>query len=181
MFKTEFKQGCMLVLGGARSGKSSTALSLCNNMEGRHVFIATAEAFDYEMKDRIKHHQEERGNNWEIVEETLEIAYKIRDVDNKNTIILVDCLTLWLNNLYMKFESDNDKICDKIKELVEVLTNIKGVIVLVSNEVGMGIVPENRLAREYRDTAGAMNKRIAERADKVVITFSGMPMVLKDE
>ncbi len=180
MFKTEFKQGCLLVLGGARSGKSSFALDLCNSMEGNHFFIATAQAFDDEMEDRIKHHREDRGNEWQTIEEHLEISKRISENDNGDTIILVDCLTLWLSNLYMKYESDNDMVYRKIDELAAGLSDIKGRVVLVSNEVSMGIVPENKLARLFRDAAGTMNRKIAEKAEKVVITFSGLPMVLKE-
>ena len=180
MVKTEFKQGTMLVLGGARSGKSSFALDLCNKMEGKRYFIATAQAFDDEMEDRIKRHQEERGCEWKTIEETIEIAERISEIDNENSIILVDCLTLWLSNLFMKYESDNDKVYKKIGELVSGFTDIKGRVVFVSNEVGMGIVPENKLARLYRDAAGALNRKMAEKAAKVVITFSGLPMILKE-
>lgn len=181
MFKSKFNNGCMLVLGGARSGKSSFALNTCNELKGNHFFIATAQAFDDEMEDRIKRHQEERSDEWKTIEETVDIKDKIREIDNENTIILVDCLTLWLSNLYMKYESDENNVYNKIDEFVASLSNIKGRVVLVSNEVGMGIVPENKLARLYRDAAGAMNRKIAEKADKVVIIFSGLPMVLKDE
>lgn len=180
MFKKEFKKGCMLVLGGARSGKSSLALDLCNNMEGSRFFIATAQAFDDEMEDRIKRHQEERGKGWTTIEEHLAITEKIMENDNDDSIILVDCLTLWLSNLYMKYESENDMIYEKIDELVGALSDIKGRAVLVSNEVGTGIVPENKLARLYRDAAGAMNRKIAEKADRVVITFAGLPLLLKE-
>lgn len=170
----------MLVLGGARSGKSSFALDLCDRMEGKRYFIATAQVLDDEMKERIRHHQKERGNGWTTIEEPLEICRRIKENDKKETIILVDCLTLWLSNLYMKYESGNEMVYKKIEELVDILSSIKGRVVLVSNEVGMGIVPENRLARLYRDAAGTMNKKIAEKADRVVITFSGLPMVLKE-
>jgi adenosylcobinamide kinase/adenosylcobinamide-phosphate guanylyltransferase len=181
MSRTEFKKGCMLVLGGARSGKSSFALDQCNRMEGDRFFIATAQAFDDEMRERIKRHRDERGNDWKTIEETVDIFKKIRDIDNENTIVLIDCLTLWLNNLYMKYDSDDTPVYEKIDELVEGLSSLKGRIILVSNEVGMGIVPENKLARRYRDAAGAMNRKIAEKADKVVITFSGLPVVLKEK
>ena len=181
MFKTEFKQGCMLVIGGARSGKSSLALDICNKMEGNRYFIATAQAFDDEMEGRIKRHQEERGNEWKTIEEAIGIAEKIKEVEGDEAIILVDCLTLWLSNLYMKYESDTDSVYDKIDELLDRLAETKGRIVLVSNEVGMGIVPENKLARLYRDAAGTMNRKIAEKANKVVITFSGLPIVLKEK
>ncbi len=180
MFKTEFKQGCMLVLGGARSGKSSFALNLCNNIDINRFFIATAQAFDDEMEDRIRRHQEERGNGWNTIEESFDISERIREIDSEDTVVLVDCLTLWLSNLFMKYESDNVMVYEKINELAAGLSNIKGRVVFVSNEVGMGIVPENKLARLYRDAAGAMNRKIAGKADKVVVTFSGLPMVLKD-
>ena len=181
MFKTEFKKGCMLVIGGARSGKSSFALDLCNNLEGKRYFIATAQAFDDEMEDRIKQHQVERGNEWETIEETVDICERIKEIDSDDVIVLIDCLTLWLSNLYMKYESDVDRVYDDIERLVETVSKIKGRLVLVSNEVGMGIVPENKLARLYRDASGAMNRKIAEKSDKVVINFAGLPVVLKEK
>ncbi len=180
MFKTEFKNGCMLVLGGVRSGKSSLALDMCNKMEGNRFFLATAQAFDDEMHYRIRRHQQERGNEWTTVEESLDIAQKIMELDSNKTIILVDCLTLWLSNLYMKYESEVDVVYNEIDKLVKSLSDIKGRVVLVSNEVGMGIVPENKLARMYRDASGTMNRKIAGVAQKVVITFAGIPVVLKE-
>lgn len=180
MFKTEFIKGSMLVLGGARSGKSSLALDLCSKMNGNRYFIATAQAFDDEMEDRIKRHREERGEEWTTVEEIIEISQKIKELDTDESIILVDCLTLWLNNLFMEYESDNDMVCKRIDELVEGVSGIKGRIVFVSNEVGMGIVPENKLARLYRDAAGTLNRKMAAAVERVVITFSGLPLVLKD-
>lgn len=181
MFKTEFNKGCMLVLGGARSGKSSFALDLCNKIEGKRYFIATAQAFDDEMVDRIKRHQEERGNQWNTIEETVDICERIKEIDSEDAIVLIDCLTLWLSNLYMKYESDVDRVYDEIEKLISTISKIKGRLVLVSNEVGMGIVPENKLARLYRDASGAMNRKVADKADKVVISFAGLPVVLKEK
>lgn len=169
----------MLVLGGARSGKSTFALNLCNRMKGKRYFLATAQAFDDEMEYRIKRHQEERGGEWTTVEESIDIIKKIKELDEDKTIILVDCLTLWLSNLYMKYESDVDMVHQEIEMFVKGISDIKGRLVLVSNEVGMGIVPENKLARMYRDASGTMNRRIAEAADKVIITFAGLPLALK--
>ena len=180
MFKTQFKKGCLLVIGGARSGKSSFALDLCNNLEGKRYFIATAQAFDDEMEDRIKRHQVERGNEWETIEETVDICERVKEIDSDDAIVLIDCLTLWLSNLYMKYESDVDRVYDDIEKLISTVSKIKGRVVLVSNEVGMGIVPENKLARLYRDASGTMNRKIAEKSDKVVINFAGLPMVLKE-
>ncbi|NLA75573.1 MAG: bifunctional adenosylcobinamide kinase/adenosylcobinamide-phosphate guanylyltransferase [Deltaproteobacteria bacterium] len=170
----------MLVLGGVRSGKSSLALDMCNKIEGTRYFLATAQPLDDEMEYRIKKHQKERGSGWATVEEALDITNRIAGLDSNETVILVDCLTLWLSNLYMKYESDVDVIYKEIERFVKSLSDIKGRAVFVSNEVGMGIVPENRLARMYRDASGHMNRRVAEVAEKVVITFAGIPVVIKD-
>ncbi len=181
MFKTKFEKGCMLVLGGAKSGKSSFALEICDGMDKKHIFLATAQAWDQEMVERIQRHQEERDDKWRTVEEPVDIDAKLNEFDNEETVILIDCLTLWLNNLFMKFEKDYDRIYQGIDELAGRLLNIRGAVVLVSNEVGTGIVPENPLSRRYRDAAGFANQRIASVARKVVVTFAGLPMVLKDE
>jgi adenosylcobinamide kinase/adenosylcobinamide-phosphate guanylyltransferase len=181
MFKTHFKSGCMLVAGGARSGKSTFALNICNEMPGRHVFIATAQAFDDEMRDRINRHREKRGQGWDTLEESMEITARLGDIDDYDSVILVDCMTLWLNNLFMKYESDDEKIYQKIDNVIEALADVRGKVVVVSNEVGMGIVPENKLSRRYRDAAGYMNKRIGKIAKKVVIILVGLPLILKDD
>ncbi len=181
MFKTSFDSGCMLVMGGAKSGKSTYALNICNDLNMKHVFLATAQPFDQEMEERIRRHQDERGDTWSTVEEPVELAVRIRELDREDTVILVDCLTLWLNNLFMKFETYPESVYQAIEELSEQLVNIKGAVVAVSNEVGMGIVPADPLSRRYRDAAGFANQRIASIARKVVVTFAGLPMVLKDE
>ena len=181
MFKTGLKTGCALILGGAKSGKSTLALSMCNDLDMKHIFMATAEAYDAEMEERIRRHRLERGDNWTTVEEPLDILLRIEEMDHDDTVILVDCLTLWLSNLFMRYDDHQEEIYRHIEELALRLTNPKGIIVLVSNEVGMGIVPENRLARDFRDAAGFMNQRIGGIARKAVITFSGFPMILKDE
>jgi adenosylcobinamide kinase/adenosylcobinamide-phosphate guanylyltransferase len=171
----------MLVAGGARSGKSTFALNICNGMQGRHIFIATAQAFDDEMHDRITRHREKRREGWNTLEESIEISARLGDIDDYDSVILIDCLTLWLNNLFMKYESDDETVYQKIDNLIEALADVRGKVIVVSNEVGMGIVPENKLARQYRDAAGYMNKRIGAIAKKVVITFAGLPLVLKDD
>jgi adenosylcobinamide kinase / adenosylcobinamide-phosphate guanylyltransferase len=181
MFKTDFKRGCMLVLGGAKSGKSSFALKICNDLNKKHVFLATAQALDQEMKERIRRHQAERGDRWTTVEEPLELVARIRELDRDDTVILIDCLTLWLNNLFMKYETEHDAVYQAIEELAALLPDIRGAVVMVSNEVGAGIVPENSLSRRFRDTAGLLNQRMARLARKVVVTFAGLAMVLKDE
>ncbi len=181
MFKTKFEKGCMLVLGGAKSGKSSFALDICDGMDKKHIFLATAQAWDQEMEERIQNHQEERDDKWHTVEEPVDIVDRIQELDSEDTVILIDCLTLWLSNLFMKYEKDYASIYQVIEELANKLNNIRGTVVAVSNEVGWGIVPENAISRKYRDIAGFTNQRIASVAGKVVITFAGLPMVLKDE
>jgi adenosylcobinamide kinase/adenosylcobinamide-phosphate guanylyltransferase len=181
MFKKKFEQGCMLVLGGAKSGKSSFALNVCNSLNKKRIFLATAQAFDKEMEDRIRRHQAERGSGWRTIEEPLKVAETIGSLDSEDTVILLDCVTLWLNNLYMEYGEDQETIDEAIEKLARQLTDIRGAVVVVSNEVGMGIVPDNQLSRTYRDTAGYMNQRIARLSVKVVVVLAGLPMVLKDE
>jgi adenosylcobinamide kinase/adenosylcobinamide-phosphate guanylyltransferase len=181
MFKNKFEQGCMLILGGAKSGKSSFALNVCNSLDRERIFLATAQAFDQEMEERIRRHQAERGSGWLTVEEPLKVAETITAHDSEDTIILLDCLTLWLNNLYMEHGEDQEAIDEAVKNLARQLTDIHGAVVVVSNEVGMGIVPDNPLSRTYRDTAGYMNQRIARLSGKVVALLAGLPILLKDE
>jgi len=181
MFKKKFEQGCMLILGGAKSGKSSFALNVCNSLDRERIFLATAQAFDQEMEERIRRHQAERGSGWRTVEEPLKVAETISAHDSEDTIILLDCLTLWLNNLYMEHGEDQEAIDEAIKNLARQLTDIHCAVVVVSNEVGMGIVPDNPLSRTYRDTAGYMNQSIARLSGKVVALLAGLPIVLKDE
>jgi adenosylcobinamide kinase/adenosylcobinamide-phosphate guanylyltransferase len=181
VFKTRLNSGCILIMGGAKSGKSALALHLCNTLDLRHIFLATAESKDEEMAEKIRRHQAGRGDKWTTVEEPLDIAVRIGELDRGDTVILIDCLTLWLSNLFMKHRDNKEEICKDIKELAGRLEDLKGVVVAVSNDIGMGIVPENKLAREFRDTAGYMNQRIGAVAKKVVVTFAGLPMMLKDE
>jgi adenosylcobinamide kinase / adenosylcobinamide-phosphate guanylyltransferase len=181
MFKKKFEQGCMLVLGGAKSGKSSFALNVCNSLDRDRIFLATAQAFDQEMEVRIRRHQAERGSGWRTIEEPLKVAKTISAHDSDDTVILLDCLTLWLNNLYMEHGEDQEAIGEAIETLARQMADIRGAVVVVSNEVGMGIVPDNPLSRTYRDTAGYMNQRIARLSGKVVVLLAGLPIVMKDE
>jgi len=181
IFKTQFASGCMLVMGGAKSGKSSFALKTCNDLNLKRIFLATAQAFDQEMAERIRRHQSERGGSWQTVEEPLDLVDRIREMDGPGTVILIDCLTLWLSNQFMKHETDHAAVYEAMDALTEHLSEIRGAVVAVSNEVGAGIVPENALSRSFRDVAGLLNQQIASIAYKVVVTFAGLPMVLKDE
>lgn len=140
MFKTKFEKGCMLIVGGAKSGKSRLALDVCNSLNRKRIFLATAQALDREMEERIKRHQEERSGEWHTVEEPLNLVSMIRTLDAEDTAILIECLTLWLSNLYMKFGEDREPISQAMEELVDRLSRIRGVVVVVSNEVGMGTI-----------------------------------------
>jgi adenosylcobinamide kinase/adenosylcobinamide-phosphate guanylyltransferase len=181
MFQNNMDNGCVLIIGGAKSGKSRIALDICEKLGGKKIFMATAQALDDEMKNRIQRHQEERSDDWVTVEEPINITEKLQEFDRSDNVILLDCLTLWLNNLFMAYEESLERVHGSINALIEQLSQAKGMIVIVSNEVGMGIVPENDLARLYRDVAGSLNQRIAQVSHKVVAVMVGIPIVLKDE
>jgi adenosylcobinamide kinase/adenosylcobinamide-phosphate guanylyltransferase len=166
------------VLGGARSGKSAYAQALAEAAAARAgrppVMIATAEALDDEMAARIAAHRRERGEAWRTVETPLDLAAAIRGLA-PGEAAAVDCLTLWLSNL-MFAERDVEAATD---ELLAALAGTRAEIVLVSNEIGMSLVPENALARAFRDAAGRLNRRVAERADHAVVMFCGLGVALK--
>ena len=164
-----------LVLGGARSGKSAHAERLAADASPRRVYIATAQALDDEMATRIADHKSRRDLSWRTVEAPLGLSDAIKAAATPDHVVLVDCLTLWLSNLLLA-EHDIEKEADG---LIATVTDAAGPLILVSNEVGLGIVPDNALARAFRDHAGRLNQRIAEAADKVVFLAAGLPMVLK--
>lgn len=158
----------MLVGGGARSGKSRWALNRARKRGGRLVFIATAEALDDEMSARIAKHREERGNEFLNVEEPRELARAIRSA--QGDAIVVDCLTLWLSNVSGDGHPD---------EVIDAAKTTNALVICVTNEVGCGIVPDNALAREFRDRAGFMNQRFAEAADEVYYMVFGQALRIK--
>ena len=181
----------VLITGGARSGKSSFALSMADKNGGRRYFLATAEPSDDEMRERIRRHRKERGEAWGTIEETSDIARVIRKLDIEDTVIVIDCITVWLANIILKTCStatdedvlndvENNAIERTVSELVETLSGLKNASVyIVTNEVGMGIVPENRLARFFRDVAGRVNQRLADVSDSVFFIVSGIPVKIK--
>lgn len=164
-----------LVLGGARSGKSIYAESLVAAYAGTPVYVATAEADDDEMAERIARHQARRGAKWHTVEQPLELVPALKEHCRHDSAVLVDCLTLWLSNL-LAASRDVDRETDA---LTTTLGSLDGPAVLVSNEVGLGIVPDNPLARAFRDQAGRLNQSVAAAADHVVFIAAGLPMTLK--
>ena len=167
----------MLVLGGARSGKSRFAEERVLASGLSPFYLATGRALDDEMRERIDKHRERRGKAWETVEEPLALADAVLQTALPGRILLVDCLTLWVTNLMMA-EADVLRECDS---LIAALDSIGAPIVFVSNEVGLGIVPENAMARQFRDLAGIVNQRIARRCEAVWFIASGLPLKLKPQ
>jgi adenosylcobinamide kinase/adenosylcobinamide-phosphate guanylyltransferase len=163
-----------LVLGGARSGKSRLAEALVTASPAPWLYLATGQAFDAEMHDRIQEHRARRGPGWETLEAPLELAAAL-DAAPHGQPVLVDCLTLWLSNL-MLAERDLPAETDR---LLATLARPHGPWVMVANEVGQGIVPDNRLARRFRDAAGLLNQRIAQAADAVTLAVAGLPLKVK--
>ncbi len=161
-----------LILGGARSGKSRLAESLAF---GKKYYIATAQAFDDEMKSRIAAHRRQRGEGWLTHEVPFDLINILKDLDAEGRFILVDCLTLWLSNLLLA-EAD---CAEMVGELIDHLKTAKATVVIVSNEVGLGVVPDNKLGRAFRDIQGIANQGIAAIANHVVFMAAGLPLVLK--
>lgn len=172
------KRGVVLVLGGVRSGKSRYAqqLAACGK---KVAFIATAEGRDEDMTRRIARHREDRPAHWMTVEAPVSVADAILNCDGKFDTILIDCLTLWASNLMEHECQDNQRILDHTDRLVNALCRVRTSVILVSNEVGGGIVPQNEMARSYRDILGAINQRVAAVADEVVLMVAGCPLVIK--
>jgi adenosylcobinamide kinase/adenosylcobinamide-phosphate guanylyltransferase len=165
-----------LVLGGARSGKSHYAEQLVERAAGCGTYCATAEAGDAEMAERIAAHRARRGPFWRTIEIPLELAPVVLAEATPHRPVLVDCLTLWLSNLLMA-----DRPLDReTGELFRALRNVAGPVVLVANEVGMGLVPETPLGRKFRDAAGRLNQEVAALADRVVFVAAGLPLALKE-
>ena len=205
------------VIGGARSGKSNCALGLGSKMPGRKGFIATAEALDGEMKERIAMHRKTRPTEWETIEEPLTLNERLRTIDGAYNVVLIDCLTLWLSNMLGREEDieppkgnenpplppfrkgagfpllrsiatgrggfdrgfSDERIKAEIEHLTSVLKDVSYNSIVVSNEVGQGIVPENKVARLFRDMSGWMNREIASVAEEVYLVTCGIPLKIK--
>ncbi len=174
-------QQTTFVIGGCRSGKSGHALKLAESYDlNQRVYIATCVPQDEEMRYRVARHQAERGNRWSTVEEPLQLPEVIESNCSPDTVLLVDCLTLWVTNMIMANDKrDPEQLLVPTQRLVRSLANATGPVVLVSNEVGTGIVPENRLARLFRDAAGSVNQSVAAAVDIVFWMVAGLPMKVK--
>ncbi len=169
----------ILVLGGCRSGKSSWGQELAETIaEKDRVYIATCVPYDDEMRKRVSHHQDDRDSTWVTVEESVNIAESIVDTSRQASVILVDCLTLWVTNMLMA-DIAEDVIFKEVERLNAALEKTECPVILVSNEVGMGIVPENKLARQFRDIAGFVNQKVAASVQTVYFTAAGIPVKIK--
>jgi len=167
-----------LITGGARSGKSSHALALARQYPLPRAFIATAEPFDDDMRRRIEHHRAERAEEFDTHESPLDLAAAIRTLPGEVCVAVVDCLTVWLGNLLHHF-SDTPQLQERIDRFLVSLEHPPCDLIVVINEVGMGIVPHNDLARQFRDLAGTLNQQVAAKADRVVFMVSGCPVLVK--
>ncbi len=168
----------IFITGGCRSGKSRFALDYANRHFSKKLYLATCEVLDEEMARRVENHKKIRGPEWQTVEEPLEVVEKVRRHRDGAEVILLDCMTLWISNLLLKWDDDS-KVMGEADGLIETLKKSQTSFLIVSNEVGMGIVPANPLSRRFRDLSGMVNQRIAEVADAVILMVSGLPIFLK--
>lgn len=173
---TSRKRNLVLLMGGARSGKSRLAQARAESLTGELVYIATGQPFDAEMTERIERHRADRGPRWRTVEAPIELAEAVaREGSGTEQVVMIDCLTLWLSNLML----GQHDISAATTRLLEVLAAHSGAVLVVSNEVGMGIVPENALARRFRDEAGRLNQLVAVAADEVLLVAAGLSVRMK--
>ena len=168
----------IVITGGCRSGKSRFALDYANRHFSKRLYLATAEILDEEMARRVEKHQKARGPEWRTVEEPAEIVDRISEWEDETEVILLDCMTLWLSNLLLRW-NDETRIMEEVERLRTAIKGSPATFLLVTNEVGMGIVPNDPLGRRFRDLSGMVNQKIAEAADTVIFMVSGIPMFLK--
>jgi len=170
----------ILITGGCRSGKSRFALDYANRHFLKKVYLATAEVLDEEMAQRVGNHKKMRGPEWKTIEEPMAVVDRMIEHGTEGGVILLDCITLWLSNLLIKWD-DDQRVIAEVLRFTETLQQSQSSFIIVSNEVGMGIVPADPLSRRFRDLSGIANQRIAERVDTVIFMVSGLPMFLKEQ
>jgi adenosylcobinamide kinase/adenosylcobinamide-phosphate guanylyltransferase len=168
----------ILITGGCRSGKSRFALDYANQHFSKKLYLATCEALDEEMAQRIEHHKKMRGPEWRTVEEPIDIVDQIGLHGTGVEVILLDCLTLWLSNLLIKWDDDL-RIIEETERLINAMKQSQPAFLIVSNEAGMGIVPADPLSRRFRDLSGMANQKMAEAAHTAILMVSGIPVFLK--
>lgn len=180
------KNKLILVTGGARSGKSSYALERAESLSTKRLFVATSPQVDAEMTERVKRHKEERrGRGWTTVEREKDLVSVFKSEALHFDVVLIDCVTLWVNNiLFDHFENKQEPLDDRVlgqlcEKLLAAASLFDGTVIFVTNEVGLGIVPENALARKYRDLVGTCNQLLGKAAHEVVFVSCGIPLSLK--
>ena len=169
----------ILITGGVRSGKSRYAMNLALSYPAPRIFVATAEALDEGMRERIAKHQAERKGDFLTVEEPVHLAASFRRLEVQPAIVVVDCLTVWINNLLYHFSGKDEEVQKEIQDLIEEVQRLQFPMIFVTNEVGLGVMPENPLARRYMDQLGAVNQSFAALCDEVVMMISGIPQGVK--
>ncbi|MEW6299570.1 MAG: bifunctional adenosylcobinamide kinase/adenosylcobinamide-phosphate guanylyltransferase [Thermodesulfobacteriota bacterium] len=178
MPRTQTPRESVFVLGGARSGKSAYALQRAQGWDGRLVYLATAEGKDEEMRRRIaRHRARRRSRRWETIEEPLEVVWRLKELDEGVGAVVLDCVTLWVSNALLS--NQKEELDNQVAELVEEIPLFPFHFLAVSNEVGLGIVPENPLAREYRDLLGSVNQQLAKVCKEVIFMTAGLPLKVK--
>ncbi len=170
--------GVILVIGGARSGKSSFAQALASARDGRKVFIATAQAGDEEMKQRIEKHRRERPAGWHTIEEPRRLPQALDGCEGACEVVLIDCIGIWISNLLLADASESE-ILQEVEAVLARCRASRACVIMVSNETGMGIVPDNRLSRLFRDVLGRTNQELARAADEVFFLVAGIPLQVK--
>ncbi|MEJ2431313.1 MAG: bifunctional adenosylcobinamide kinase/adenosylcobinamide-phosphate guanylyltransferase [Deltaproteobacteria bacterium] len=166
-----------LITGGSRSGKSKIALRFAAPYENK-VFIATAEAIDAEMSARIERHRRERDSSYLTMEEPVNLDVALKSLPKETEVAVVDCLTVWLGNLFYR-EKIIDGVCPDIDAFLDILDSPPCHLILVTNEIGMGVIPADSATRRFRDLAGGLNQQVAERAHEVILSVSGIPLRIK--
>jgi adenosylcobinamide kinase / adenosylcobinamide-phosphate guanylyltransferase len=178
MPRTQPAKESVLVLGGARSGKSAYALQRAQEWEGRLVYLATAEGKDEEMRKRIaRHRARRRSRRWETIEEPLEVVWQLKEMDDSIGVVVLDCVTLWVSNALLN--NQEAELENQVAELIEEIPLLPFHFLAVSNEVGLGLVPDTPLGRGYRDLLGTVNQRLAQACKEVVFMTAGLPMKIK--
>jgi adenosylcobinamide kinase / adenosylcobinamide-phosphate guanylyltransferase len=173
------KQSITLVTGGVKSGKSAFALQLGTELSDQRAFIATATALDDEMARKIAAHRAERGELWQTTEEPRDIAAVLERRATEFDVVLIDCLTLWVSNMLTLYDFSEDMVADAVDNLLSVLQKAQCRVIIVTNEVGLGILPADSLSRSYQKLLGAANKRLAEAATSVLMMIAGIPVKIK--
>jgi len=173
---------CILVLGGARGGKSKFAQDLASKLSEKVLFVATGQASDDEMQERIENHKKSRPRTWRTLEAPTAVADKLRENLGDSDVVIIDCITMLVANLLgdsEEFEKREKDVVEEVNRLIECIDEFQATSIIVSNEVGLGIVPENKLARYYRDFLGKANQLLAQRADEVYLLVAGLPVEIK--